>query len=199
VLPGMYTVNLRVDGRTYSKSVQVELDPRSDMTQAQLVAQYDAAIKMRDLTASVNRVVANVDELIRQTQSVRDQLRGAQALGGPGARQQGSPTAEALAEIDVAQRELRHFRDSVLVRPLAGLGYRQYPRLREEVQTVSGMITGPMFPATDAELSRMGELTTEAAAAQVRLDLIVQTRITKINTLLQGQTRIAIPRPAVVP
>jgi hypothetical protein len=168
------------------------------MTQAQLVAQYEQAMKARDLTAAVNRIVANVDELLRQTTSVRDQLRGAQSLAG-GPRQQGSPSAEALNEIDAAQRELRQFRDSVLARPLAGLGYRQYPRLREEVQSVAGMVTGPMFPATEGELLRLGELTTETAAAQVRLDGIVQNRINKINNLLQGQSRIAIPRPTAVP
>ena len=48
-----------------------------------------------------------------------------------------------IATVDTTVKELRHFRDSVLARPLAGLGYRQYPRLREEVQTVSGMVSRP--------------------------------------------------------
>ena len=61
------------------------------------------------------------------------------------------------------------------------------------------VIDGREVAATEGEMLRFNELTTEAAAAQVRLDGIVQTRINKINTLLQGQSRIAVPRPAAVP
>ena len=39
----------------------------------------------------------------------------------------------------------------MLARPLAGLGYRQYPRLREEAQTVAGMVSRPMMPPTAGE------------------------------------------------
>jgi hypothetical protein len=47
----------------------------------------------------------------------------------------------ALTEIDGALRDLRQFRDSVLARPVGGLGYRQYPRLREEdVDGIAGAL-----------------------------------------------------------
>ena len=78
-----------------------------------------------------------------------------------------------LGDIDGAIKDLRHFRDSVLARPLPGLGYRQYPRLREEAQTVAGMVSRPMMPPTAGELLRMSELRTEADQAQARLDAIV--------------------------
>jgi len=92
--------------------------------------------------------------------------------------------------------ELRHFRDSVLARPLAGLGYRQYPRLRDEVQTVSGMVTRPLMPPTAGEMLRMGELKTEADQAQARLDAIVQNRISKINQALSGTPHVIVPQRA---
>jgi len=37
--------------------------------------------------------------------------------------------AAVLTELDATLRDLRQFRDSVLARPIQGLGYRQYPRL----------------------------------------------------------------------
>jgi len=198
VLPGTYTVALRVDGNSYTKTVQVENDPRSDMTPAQLTVQYTAALKMRDVTASVNRIITNVDDLLRQTTSLRDQLRNARGmLTGEGSAA-ASPLA-VIAQIDTTMRELRQFRDSVLARPIQGLGYRQYPRLREETQTVSGMVGRAGFPPTEGEMLRMGELGTETTQAQVRLDLIVQTRVTKINSMLAGAQHIAVPRPAMVP
>ena len=88
----------------------------------------------------------------------------------------------------------------MLARPIAGLGYRQYPRLREEVQTVSGMVSRPMMPPTAGELQRMGELRTEADQAQARLDLIVTTKVAKFNQALAGTPHVITSQPArIVP
>ena len=100
---------------------------------------------------------------------------------------------QALTEIDGALKDLKQFRDSVLVRPVAGLGYRQYPRLREEVQTVAGMISRPMMAPTAGELLRAGELRTESDDAASRFDNIMQTRVAKINELLKGSPHVIAP------
>ncbi len=92
----------------------------------------------------------------------------------------------AITEIDGTLADLRHFRDSVLARPLAGLGYRQYPRLREEVSSVSGMVSRGPKPPTAGEMLRAGELKTETDQAQARLDGIVATRVGKINRCWRG-------------
>jgi hypothetical protein len=87
----------------------------------------------------------------------------------------------------------------VLARPLAGLGYRQYPRLREEVQTVTGMISRPIWPITAGEQLRSGELVVETDDAQRRLDTIVRDRVGKINDLLKGTQHVITPNtPRVV-
>jgi hypothetical protein len=78
----------------------------------------------------------------------------------------------------------------VLARPLPGLGYRQYPRLREEVQTVSGMVSRPMMPPTAGEQLRLGELKVETDEAQARLDGIIQNRVLKINQALAGTPHV---------
>src|SRR6185436_7303217 len=71
VLPGTYTVALSVNGKSLTKTVQVELDPRSDMTPAQLTAQYEAATQLNDIAARVGRVVAGTDDLLQQLTSVQ--------------------------------------------------------------------------------------------------------------------------------
>ena len=106
----------------------------------------------------------------------------------------------ARADVDSALRDLRHFRDSVLARPLAGLGYRQYPRLREEVQTVSGMVWRPLMPPTAGEMLRLAELKTETDAAQARLDAIIASRVAKINQALAGTPHVITPtKPRFTP
>jgi len=198
VLPGTYTVALSVGGREYKKPVQVEMDPRSDMTPAQVIAQHDAAIQLRDLTLRVNQVIASTDDVIRQLTSLQDQLRrpsrGPAENGRDGAGSSDSAQRRVLADVDSALRDLRHFRDSVLARPLAGLGYRQYPRLREEVQTVSGMVWRPLMPPTAGEMLRLGELKTEADGAQSRLDAILASRVAKINQALAGTPHVITPQ-----
>ena len=187
VLPGVYTAAIMVDGRRYTTNITVQLDPRSDMTTAQLVAQHDAARRMEDVATRVNRVVSNIDDVSRQMTALQTTLRS--ATRDSSARN----AAQALTEIDGALKDLKHFRDSVLVRPVAGLGYRQYPRLREEVQTVTGMISRPMMAPTAGELLRSGELRTESEEANTRFDTIMQTRVARINDLLKGSPHVITP------
>lgn len=185
-LPGTYTVALSVDGKSYTKTVQVENDPRSDMTPPQLASQLDAATQARDLGTRFNRVLGSVDDLTRQLTALQSQF-------GTGARGDSSRAA-AATEVSEALKVLKQFRDSVLARPLPGLGYRQYPRLREEIQTVSGMISGPTMPPTAGEMLRLNELKTETDQAQARLDSIIRDRIGRINQLLSGTPHVIVPR-----
>ena len=187
VLPGVYTATLTVDGKKYTTNVSVQLDPRSEMSAAQLVAQHDAARRMDDVASRVNRVITNIDDVSRQMTALQVTLRAT-------ARDSSARNAnQALTEIDGALKDLKQFRDSVLVRPVAGLGYRQYPRLREEVQTVAGMISRPMMAPTAGELLRAGELRTESDDAASRFDTIMQTRVAKINELLKGSPHVIAP------
>ena len=183
VLPGTYQVTLIVDGKRYTKPVTVQNDPRVEMTPAQVTAQYDAARAIEGTQTRVTRVVASVDDLLRQLTAVQTTLRSPRD----------DNMAPALTEIDGTMKDLRHFRDSVLARPLAGLGYRQYPRLREEVQTISGMISRPQWPITEGEKLRSGELVVETDDAQKRLDTVVRERVGRINELLKGTPHVITP------
>jgi hypothetical protein len=183
VVPGTYQVTLIVNGKKYTKPVTVQNDPRVEMTPAQVAAQYDAARAVEATQTRVARVVSGVDDLLRQLTAVQTTLRGTRD----------DAVAPALTEIDGTIKDLRHFRDSVLARPLPGLGYRQYPRLREEVQTISGMISRPQWPITEGEKTRSGELVVETDDAQKRLDTIVRDRVGKINEMLKGTQHVITP------
>jgi photosystem II stability/assembly factor-like uncharacterized protein len=200
VLPGTYTVALSVGGKQYTKTVLVEHDPRSDMSPAQIIAQHDAGVQVRDLATRVNQVVATTDDVMRQLTSLQDQLRRAPRGAGNGVATPDSSSRRVLTDVDSALRDLRHFRDSVLARPLQGLGYRQYPRLREEVQTVSNMLWRPMMQPTAGEMLRLGELKRETDEAQARLDGIISGRVAKINQALAGTPHVITPqRPRFTP
>jgi hypothetical protein len=149
------------------------------------------------VSAEVNQTIEAIDNIARQLTNLQGQLRAAPALpGGEGA----AAYAPVLTEITGTIGDLKHFRDSVMARPMAGLGYRQYPRLREEVQSVSRMITQPFGPPSEGELLRSTELRDESVVAQRRLENMVRTRVAKINQLLAGTPHvITLPPRAIVP
>ena len=193
VLPGSYNVTLIVEGQRYTKPVQVSLDPRSEMTTVQLQAQYTASMAAQAEVDRVNRVIASVDDLARQMTALQANLRAVDSASAPANRRQ------VLTEVGAALADLKQFRDSVLARPVAGLGYRQYPRLREEAQSVQGMIARPMMQPTAGELLRTSEIKSENDGAQTRMDVIVQTRVAKINQMLAGSPHLITPPARIVP
>jgi hypothetical protein len=189
VVPGTYQVSLVVGGKKYTKPVTIQNDPRVEMTPAQVTAQHDAALQLQALGLRVTRVISGVDDLITQLSNTQTTLR-----------RNARDNAAVLTEIDGTLKDLRHFRDSVLARPMQGLGYRQYPRLREEVQTVTGQVSRPQWPMTEGEKLRAGELRTENDGAQTRLDGIITDRVGKINEMLKGTQHVITPgAPRVVP
>ena len=105
---------------------------------------------------------------------------------------------QALALVDSTIKELTHFRDSTLVRPEPVMGYRQYPRLREEITTVAGMVWRGIHAPTAGETLRTSKLKTETDAAQTRLDRLIGTRIDAINKLFGTTPRIMTPKTKVI-
>jgi len=191
VVPGTYQVTLVVGGKRYTKPVLVKYDPRIELTPAQVTAQHDAAVNLERITQRVNRVIGNSDNILAQLTNLQSALNRAP-------RTANTPTV--LAQVDSTIKDLRHFRDSVLARPLAGLGYRQYPRLREEVQSVSRSVSGQLWPITAGETLRSNELKEETDDAQGRLDQIINIRVGKINQLLAGTEHVITPGPrGVIP
>jgi adenylosuccinate lyase len=158
------------------------MDPRASVTTADLVAQRDAAIALGELSNQVNGILNRTNNLITQLTVLVDNIR----RNAPGEK-------EALNEAEVSLRELKDFRDTKLARPIQGLGYRQYPRLREEVQSLSGSVSRSISRPTDAQVLRQGELVQETQETQQQLQAMVNTRIAKLNQLLKNLPHVMLP------
>jgi photosystem II stability/assembly factor-like uncharacterized protein len=199
VLPGDYTVTLAVGDKKLTKPLRVENDPRVRVTDAELVAQYTSSTSMQALSVRVAQIVSQVDDIMRQLTALSEQLRPA-AGGRAGVAQQGEAMSAAYAAVNAAMTKLKTFKDDELARPLPGLGYRQYPRLREEAQTLSGMIGRAPAPPTDPQMLRAKELEAETTQAEAKLQAIINDDIRKVNSLLTGMPHvITAPAPRVVP
>jgi hypothetical protein len=199
-MPGEYTATLRANDKTLTTKIRVRADPRVEITVAELKAQHDVALALRDLTSRANTLLEQTDGMARQLTAINQTLRPvASAAGANGARgdssvavQQGAATA-ALQAVNAAQARLKTFRDDKLARPLQGLGYRQYPRLREEIQSLAGAVGRPLQKPTDPQLLRLRELTDETTAIEGELQAIVTTDIARVNQLLSGTPHVVTP------
>ena len=187
VVPGQFTVKVQLAGREFTKALTVELDPRANVTTADLEAQRDLALTLRDLGGRVTNIIDRTEDLIGQLTALVDNIR----KNAPGER-------DALNEAEGALVELKKLRDEKLLRPIQGLGYRQYPRLREEVGSLSGSVSRTITRPTDAQERRHGELVTETGAVQQELQGIVNGRIAKLNTLLKNLPHIIVRGGAIM-
>jgi hypothetical protein len=74
------------------------------------------------------------------------------------------------------------------------MGYRQYPRLSDEVRSLYGSVSGAQSKPTDGETARMGELEVEVADAEAFYRSFVESRVEAINRALRNQPKIVTRR-----
>jgi len=200
VVPGEYTVTLRAGGREQSKTVAVEMDPRVAVSAADLQAQLDAALTMRDLTSRANAVVERANNLAAQLTALQERVRRATPSrrgsstsdgGAAGPSVAGRQTAQAgsgdlATAVDAALAAVLALRDNDLTRPYPNMGYRQYPRIREEITSLSGSISRAPARPTDGQALRMRELTEELDRAVSALNRIQTDQIGPINEMMKN-------------
>jgi hypothetical protein len=90
--------------------------------------------------------------------------------------------------------QLKAFRDDELVRPIPGLGCRQYPRLREDVQSLVGYFGRGLRAPNEGELTRLKDLTGEVAKAEAKMNGFITTDIAAINDAMKSAPRIVVAR-----
>lgn len=185
VMPGEYTVTLSAAGKELKKTVVVEMDPRTPVPMTDLTAQLETGLRLRELTERVATTIDRTNDLIQQLTQLSERVK----VGGPDAA---LPNAKGVYELaDATIGLLRKLRDDEMLRPVPGLGYRQYPRLREEVQSVYGMVTRPPNRPTDGQTLRTRELGEETEKIVSALNQIVTTQVARLNQLLANTPRIS--------
>ena len=79
-VPGQYTVRVEVDGETQEQAFEIAADPRLEITQEDLQAQFDLLIEIRDKLSQVHEAVAHSRGLREQIRAWKQ--RFADAEGG---------------------------------------------------------------------------------------------------------------------
>jgi hypothetical protein len=72
------------------------------------------------------------------------------------------------------------------------MGYRQYPRLSEQLSFVSRGITQAQARPTEGQLQVLDEVAAAIRQEEGTLQAIIQGPIAELNRLLEGQDRILV-------
>jgi photosystem II stability/assembly factor-like uncharacterized protein len=74
-LPGQYTVRLTNNGKSYSQPLAVSLDPRVKVTEADLVAQFEASQRSTGLIEALAKPSAQAADIAKQVKSLQPKLK----------------------------------------------------------------------------------------------------------------------------
>lgn len=77
-VPGTYKVRLTVDGHDYEQSFVIKEDPRVQVTQEELEAQFDLMMKIDSELGRVNNAVLRIEEARKQVAAVKKGAAGRQ-------------------------------------------------------------------------------------------------------------------------
>lgn len=159
VLPGSYRVRLTVGKSTLTQSFEIRKDPRTVTTDADLKAQFDFLLAVRDKITEVHEAVLDVRDIRDQVQqwvSRTEGLTGGGALAGA--------AKELSAQLDGIENELIQWRAQAYEDTF------HYPvRLNNELATVADL--GNMADVAPTRQARelFAELTARADEQLVRL------------------------------
>ncbi|MGD8328737.1 MAG: glycosyl hydrolase [Acidobacteriota bacterium] len=183
-VPGTYTASLSVGGSASQESFEVRGDPDVNLPLADYQAQFDAAVRVRDLSSTANELIRTVAELNEQLRNIDSQMRTADV-----------DNLEAIVEqTGTATAQLAELQDK-LARPDAMMMYREYPRLSDELMMLTFGIVGAQARPTQGTLTAIEELDAETQERVRELDEIIDTTIRELNELLEGFPKVIVRQP----
>ena len=178
-VPGTYTATVAVADQEGSTTFTVRGDPNVAASQADYEARFAAAMRVRDLQNDLNRMMGTVQDLDSQLDGLLE------SIDGKGLRNE----EEVRTTARDAQQRLETLGAEVQ-RPPGSMGYRDWPRLIEQLRFLARGIQGPQARPTEGQLEVLDIVETAAAERARELTAIVDGVIADLNRLLEDAPQI---------
>jgi hypothetical protein len=177
--PGTYRATLTVGDREVTKEFRFRGDPAVSISQDDYRARTDAALRGREMESRINGMIAALVTMRTQIRDLLGAMEGKDLDDATRIREQANA---AIQSIDDLENQLR--------RPPPRMGYRQWPRLSEQLSFVTRGIAQAQARPTEGQIQVMDEIqeALEARAADLR-DLI-DGPVAALNRLLEGQPAV---------
>ena len=173
VLPGTYTVTLTVDGRAYSRPLNVNMDPRAEITPAGLALQFS-------LSMDACKGIDEAHAALRSIRRVRDGIKNAHAPAGA--------LADTLAALDGELAALEGTGVQRRFQTLAAGPSRSpsFNRLRSEMRSILDGLqevdAAPTLVLRAAAAREAGELSTLLS----RWKTVRESKLSQVNEALRA-------------
>jgi hypothetical protein len=179
--PGTYTATLLLGEGEVSGDFRVRGDPEVEASPSDYQARTEAALRARELETRVNRMIGALAAIERQVEALTETLEGKEVTQREEILRR---AREVREEADALENELR--------RPPPRMGYRQWPRLSEQLSFVNRGITGAQARPTEGQLQVLSELEEAAESREAELRGLLEGPVAELNRMLKELPGIVV-------
>ena len=172
VVPGEYTVKLIVNGKIMITPVQVEMDPRIQVSQQDLIAQRDALLNLTRLTGRVNRTNTRIQSLQTQITDLKEYLKKVQYKD-----------STVIGEIDTLSKRLTEVRAKLM----GSRTRRDIRSFSRKIRSLASDIGSFTAAPTEKQLKEIEELPVELEAIEAEMKKITDEQVPQLNKKLNEQ------------
>jgi photosystem II stability/assembly factor-like uncharacterized protein len=171
-VPGQYQVRLTVDGQSYTRPLTLRMDPRAQVSLADLQRQFNLAMRIEDRIGQADKALGEARSVEKQLQDRRKRLAGA------------TGAQETLEAVDTLEREVT----TLISGPPEGS--KPQPENLNEVRGRLGRIEGIVESADQAPTATAESFFDEYSQALDRLlaqwNQLKATKLPALNQKLSG-------------
>ncbi len=186
VIPGKYTVQLKVAGKTYTEPIEILRDPKTVADQAGLEASLKMQLRIRDDIDSVSKMVNRIEWMRKQLADVSSMLR-AESGGKP----------ELVSSVQDMNRKMQDVEYKLISKVEANSDDKYYVEpykiylnliwLNAEVGPGGGDVAGGTnFAPTDNDVQILQMLERDLTAARADYNTLFQKEVPAFNRAMAG-------------
>ena len=175
VLPGSYSVKLTVGDKIFVTTVEVRLDPTITVSPADLQAQLDLQMKLRDMQSAANSALRFLD-------SLADQLKHTQTTAKTLNKE---PDKEMMKALDDYLKQIDALEDR-LVRRSEGLGLAGKSQVANKIGDIFNAIDGTNAAPTVGQRQYFAEVQPEYAERMEEVNKFINNTVPQWNEKLRA-------------
>jgi photosystem II stability/assembly factor-like uncharacterized protein len=180
VLPGVYTVRITDNGKSYQSPIVVGIDPAATFSLADRQAQHAAAIRVKRLFGHESQLMQSITELREELARINSQTSNDPAL------------AARLGSLDAKVDDLR----KRVVATTEGGAVTGEERLREHTDQLYGALLTYEGKPTTYQQANISALEAEFARISGDYQVLTRTELAVLNQQLAGRKLDSIKMPA---
>jgi len=176
-VPGTYKVKLTVNGKSQETPFEILKDPRTTGTQADIQAQFDFLISVRDKLSETNNAVKKIRATREQINRITEPMRGKDDM-----KDVTDLAKNILDEMKKVEEELYQTKNRSNQDPL------NFPvRLNNKLAAVAGEASSSDFRPNDQTIAVRNEITEKIDVQLKTLEKIFKDSLPKLNEMVKSK------------